>query len=161
MAWHSCSLFCRLSAERYPVLGEYYALLKDRPSIKASWPSEWLENTKGEDTLKDIWDSTHTRGVGCMNKLLFQIPASWPFFLSLPAYRFFPLSLPPVSQVCGCRKWGKTGQMLKLRVINCLTLACLIRVPSAGYFWEIQVFARHPCSHSAGFTVTVKNGQVV
>ncbi|XP_030267800.1 glutathione S-transferase A-like [Sparus aurata] len=43
-----------LSAERYSVLGEYYALLKDRPSIKASWPPEWLQDTKGEDTLKDI-----------------------------------------------------------------------------------------------------------
>ncbi|XP_030267799.1 glutathione S-transferase A-like [Sparus aurata] len=43
-----------LSAERYPVLGEYYALLKDRPSIKASWPPHWLENTKGQDTLKEI-----------------------------------------------------------------------------------------------------------
>ncbi|XP_073319622.1 glutathione S-transferase A-like isoform X1 [Pagrus major] len=43
-----------LSAERYPILGEYYALLKDRPSIKASWPPHWLENTKGQDTLKDM-----------------------------------------------------------------------------------------------------------
>ncbi|XP_073319492.1 glutathione S-transferase A-like isoform X1 [Pagrus major] len=43
-----------LSAERYPILGEYYALLKDRPSIKASWPPEWQQDTKGEDTLKDI-----------------------------------------------------------------------------------------------------------
>ena len=59
MAWHSHSLFCRLSAERYPVLGEYYALLKDRPSIKASWPPHWLENTKGQDTLKEFWGS-HT-----------------------------------------------------------------------------------------------------
>ncbi|KAA8586194.1 hypothetical protein FQN60_007763 [Etheostoma spectabile] len=43
-----------LSAERYPNLGEYYALLKERPSIKASWPPHWLENPKGQDTLKDI-----------------------------------------------------------------------------------------------------------
>ncbi|XP_061596987.1 glutathione S-transferase A-like [Cololabis saira] len=43
-----------LSAERYPKLAEYYALLKDRPSIKASWPPHWLENPKGQDTLKDI-----------------------------------------------------------------------------------------------------------
>lgn len=47
--------FCRLSADRYPKLGEYYALLKDRPSIKASWPPHWLENLKGQDDLKDIW----------------------------------------------------------------------------------------------------------
>nr|XP_057903214.1 glutathione S-transferase A-like [Doryrhamphus excisus] len=43
-----------LSAERYPKLAEYYALLKDRPSVRASWPPHWLENPKGEDTLKDI-----------------------------------------------------------------------------------------------------------
>lgn len=50
-------LLRRLPAERYPCLGKYYALLKERPSIKASWPPHWLENPKGQDTLKDIWDS--------------------------------------------------------------------------------------------------------
>ncbi|KAM4539828.1 glutathione S-transferase A-like [Odontesthes bonariensis] len=43
-----------LSAQRYPKLGEYYTMLKDRPSIKASWPPHWLENPKGQDTLKEI-----------------------------------------------------------------------------------------------------------
>ncbi|KAM4549784.1 glutathione S-transferase A-like [Fundulus diaphanus] len=43
-----------LSAERYPKLGAYYALMKERPSIKASWPPHWLENPKGQDTLKDM-----------------------------------------------------------------------------------------------------------
>ncbi|XP_038142767.1 glutathione S-transferase A-like [Cyprinodon tularosa] len=43
-----------LSEKRYPKLGEYYALLRERPSIKASWPPHWLENTKGLDTLKDV-----------------------------------------------------------------------------------------------------------
>ncbi|XP_047460495.1 glutathione S-transferase A-like [Mugil cephalus] len=43
-----------LSAERYPKLAEYYALLKDRPSVKASWPPHWLENPNAEDTLKDV-----------------------------------------------------------------------------------------------------------
>ncbi|XP_068603745.1 glutathione S-transferase A-like [Brachionichthys hirsutus] len=43
-----------LSAERYPNLGTYHALLKERPSIKASWPPHWLENPKGQDALKDI-----------------------------------------------------------------------------------------------------------
>uniref|UniRef100_A0AAT9KF41 Glutathione S-transferase A-like isoform X2 n=1 Tax=Amphiprion clarkii TaxID=80970 RepID=A0AAT9KF41_AMPCL len=44
-----------LSAQRYPKLGEYYALVKERPSVKASWPPHWLENPKGdEDTLKDV-----------------------------------------------------------------------------------------------------------
>ncbi|XP_012706823.1 glutathione S-transferase A isoform X1 [Fundulus heteroclitus] len=43
-----------LSAERYPKLGAYYALMKERPSVKASWPPHWLENPKGQDTLKDM-----------------------------------------------------------------------------------------------------------
>ncbi|XP_041665848.1 glutathione S-transferase A-like [Cheilinus undulatus] len=43
-----------LSTERYPTLGAYHALLKERPSIKASWPPHWLENPEGQDTLKDI-----------------------------------------------------------------------------------------------------------
>ncbi|PWA15362.1 glutathione S-transferase rho [Gambusia affinis] len=43
-----------LSAGRYPKLGAYHALMKERPSIKASWPPHWLENPKGQDTLKDI-----------------------------------------------------------------------------------------------------------
>ncbi|XP_061672494.1 glutathione S-transferase A-like [Syngnathoides biaculeatus] len=43
-----------LAAERYPNVAAYYDLLKDRPSIKASWPPHWLENPKGQDTLKDI-----------------------------------------------------------------------------------------------------------
>ncbi|XP_028317757.1 glutathione S-transferase A-like [Gouania willdenowi] len=43
-----------LAAERYPKLGEYYALVKDRASVKASWPPHWLEDPKGEGTLKDI-----------------------------------------------------------------------------------------------------------
>lgn len=47
-------LFCSLSAERYPKLGQYYTMLKDRPSIKASWPPHWLENPKGQEGLKDI-----------------------------------------------------------------------------------------------------------
>ncbi|KAJ8397303.1 hypothetical protein AAFF_G00441370 [Aldrovandia affinis] len=43
-----------LSSERYPFLGKYYSLLKDRPSIKATWPPHWLENPQGMDTLKDL-----------------------------------------------------------------------------------------------------------
>uniref|UniRef100_A0A8C7WSL6 Glutathione S-transferase rho n=1 Tax=Oryzias sinensis TaxID=183150 RepID=A0A8C7WSL6_9TELE len=43
-----------LSAGRYPKLAEYYALLKDRPSIKASWPPHWLEGPEEELLLKDI-----------------------------------------------------------------------------------------------------------
>ncbi|KAJ8335112.1 hypothetical protein SKAU_G00407510 [Synaphobranchus kaupii] len=42
-----------LPLDRYPQLGQYYSLLKDRPSIKASWPPHWLENPQGMDTLKD------------------------------------------------------------------------------------------------------------
>ncbi|CAJ1083762.1 glutathione S-transferase A-like [Xyrichtys novacula] len=43
-----------LSAERYPNLGAYHALMKERPSVKASWPPHWLENPKGDDSLKDL-----------------------------------------------------------------------------------------------------------
>ncbi|XP_008285824.1 glutathione S-transferase A-like [Stegastes partitus] len=44
-----------LSAQRYPKLGAYYAQVKDRPSVQASWPPHWLENPKGdEETLKDV-----------------------------------------------------------------------------------------------------------
>ncbi|XP_062343289.1 glutathione S-transferase rho [Osmerus eperlanus] len=42
-----------LSAERYPRLGQYYELMKDRPSAKATWPQDWVE-TPGENTLKDL-----------------------------------------------------------------------------------------------------------
>ncbi len=48
-----CSLFSRMSAERYPKLAEYYDQVKERPSIKTNWPPHWLEN-KGEDRLIDI-----------------------------------------------------------------------------------------------------------
>ncbi|KAM9737192.1 LOW QUALITY PROTEIN: glutathione S-transferase rho [Menidia menidia] len=42
-----------LCAERYPLLGAYFSRLKDRPSVTASWPPHWLENSEGQDTLKD------------------------------------------------------------------------------------------------------------
>lgn len=40
--------------ERCPRLMEYYEMVKDRPSIKASWPPEWLEKPVGEDILKSL-----------------------------------------------------------------------------------------------------------
>ncbi|XP_029919765.1 glutathione S-transferase rho [Myripristis murdjan] len=43
-----------LSPERYPKLAEYFALLKERPSIKGTWPPHWLENPQNQDTLKDL-----------------------------------------------------------------------------------------------------------
>uniref|UniRef100_A0A8P4G7K0 Glutathione S-transferase rho n=1 Tax=Dicentrarchus labrax TaxID=13489 RepID=A0A8P4G7K0_DICLA len=50
-----CYLFrFGLCEERYPKLAAYYNSLKDRPSIKTSWPPTWLENPQGQDTLKDI-----------------------------------------------------------------------------------------------------------
>ncbi|XP_058475502.1 glutathione S-transferase A-like [Solea solea] len=42
-----------LSEERYPKLAAYYNCLKDRPSIKKSWPPTWQES-QGQDTLKDL-----------------------------------------------------------------------------------------------------------
>nr|ACQ58266.1 Glutathione S-transferase A [Anoplopoma fimbria] len=43
-----------LSVGRYPKLAKYYSLLKDRPSIKASWPPHWLASPQGFDILKDL-----------------------------------------------------------------------------------------------------------
>lgn len=52
--------FFRLSKERYPKLAAYYDSLKERPSIKASWPPHWLE-TSGSDLLKDVWDASNDK----------------------------------------------------------------------------------------------------
>nr|XP_046274035.1 glutathione S-transferase A-like [Scatophagus argus] len=50
-----CYLFhFGLCEERYPKLAAYYNLLKDRPSVKATWPPTWLSNPQRQDTLKDI-----------------------------------------------------------------------------------------------------------
>ncbi|XP_070702388.1 glutathione S-transferase A [Pempheris klunzingeri] len=43
-----------LCEERYPKLAAYFNCLKDRPSIKATWPPTWLESPQGQDLLKDI-----------------------------------------------------------------------------------------------------------
>ncbi|XP_029938077.1 glutathione S-transferase A-like [Salarias fasciatus] len=43
-----------LSPERYPKLAKYYNLLKDRPSIKATWPPKWFESELGFEALKDV-----------------------------------------------------------------------------------------------------------
>ncbi|XP_051811648.1 glutathione S-transferase A isoform X1 [Acanthochromis polyacanthus] len=42
-----------LSSERYPALAKYYNSLKDRPSIKASWPPHWHEPPE-LDVMKTI-----------------------------------------------------------------------------------------------------------
>ncbi|XP_036949432.1 glutathione S-transferase A-like isoform X1 [Acanthopagrus latus] len=43
-----------LSAGRYPKLAKYYSLLKDRPSIKASRPPQWLASPQGHEILRDL-----------------------------------------------------------------------------------------------------------
>lgn len=43
-----------LSVGRYPKLAKYYSLLKNRPSIKASWPPHWLASPQGDEILKDL-----------------------------------------------------------------------------------------------------------
>ncbi|XP_007559852.1 PREDICTED: glutathione S-transferase A-like [Poecilia mexicana] len=43
-----------LSPERYPKLAKYYNLLKDRPSIKATWPPKWFLIELKSECLKDI-----------------------------------------------------------------------------------------------------------
>lgn len=37
-----------LSAEMYPELGEYYALLKEQPSVKASWDKDKMHSKTSE-----------------------------------------------------------------------------------------------------------------
>uniref|UniRef100_UPI0037E73296 glutathione S-transferase A-like n=1 Tax=Semicossyphus pulcher TaxID=241346 RepID=UPI0037E73296 len=43
-----------LCEERYPKLAGYYNCLKERPSIKSTWPPTWLENPQTQDLLKDV-----------------------------------------------------------------------------------------------------------
>ncbi|KAM9495527.1 glutathione S-transferase A-like [Clarias gariepinus] len=43
-----------LSKERYPNLMAYYEMVKERPSVKSSWPPHWVEKPTGGDTLKDL-----------------------------------------------------------------------------------------------------------
>ncbi|XP_028255438.1 glutathione S-transferase A-like [Parambassis ranga] len=42
-----------LCEERYSKLAAYYQSLKDRPSIKATWPPTWKESP-GQEALKDL-----------------------------------------------------------------------------------------------------------
>uniref|UniRef100_A0A3P8TVE5 Glutathione S-transferase rho n=1 Tax=Amphiprion percula TaxID=161767 RepID=A0A3P8TVE5_AMPPE len=42
-----------LSSESHPVLAKYYNSLKDRASIKATWPPHW-QSTPGPDMMKTI-----------------------------------------------------------------------------------------------------------
>ncbi|XP_012686882.1 glutathione S-transferase A-like [Clupea harengus] len=39
---------------KYPKLGAYHGFLKDRPSIKATWPTHWLQEPPLKDPLKDV-----------------------------------------------------------------------------------------------------------
>ncbi|KAM9385718.1 glutathione S-transferase A-like [Pholidichthys leucotaenia] len=43
-----------LSVVRFPKLAKYYSLLKERPSIKTSWPPHWVPGPQGFDVLKDV-----------------------------------------------------------------------------------------------------------
>ncbi|XP_051811633.1 glutathione S-transferase A-like isoform X1 [Acanthochromis polyacanthus] len=42
-----------LSSERYPALEKYYSSLKDRPSIKATWPPHW-QTTPGPGIMNTV-----------------------------------------------------------------------------------------------------------
>ncbi|CAH1269744.1 Hypp4241 [Branchiostoma lanceolatum] len=39
--------------ERFPRLASYYERLKERPSVKTSWPPHWL-TTPEPDLMKDV-----------------------------------------------------------------------------------------------------------
>ncbi|XP_028819233.1 glutathione S-transferase A-like isoform X1 [Denticeps clupeoides] len=43
-----------LSTEKYPKLSQYNDFLKDRPSIKATYPPHWLESPPTSDLLKSL-----------------------------------------------------------------------------------------------------------
>ncbi|XP_030644276.1 glutathione S-transferase A [Chanos chanos] len=43
-----------LSQEKHPSLTRYYNQVKDRPSVKATWPPHWVNNPPGMDMLKDL-----------------------------------------------------------------------------------------------------------
>ncbi|XP_030003842.1 glutathione S-transferase A-like [Sphaeramia orbicularis] len=43
-----------LCEKRYPKLAAYHSALKDRPSIKTTWPPTWKENPQTQDTLKEM-----------------------------------------------------------------------------------------------------------
>ncbi|XP_015242677.1 PREDICTED: glutathione S-transferase A-like [Cyprinodon variegatus] len=43
-----------LSAERYPKIAKYLNLLKDRPSIKTTWPQKWFQHEQRAEMLKEI-----------------------------------------------------------------------------------------------------------
>ena len=45
----------RMSQKKYPKLGVYHGFLKNRPSIKATWPQHWLQEPPLKDPLKDVW----------------------------------------------------------------------------------------------------------
>ncbi|XP_040045705.1 glutathione S-transferase A-like [Gasterosteus aculeatus] len=44
----------QLSEDRYPKLAAYYNSLKERPSIKTSWPPTWLETPEESGKMKDV-----------------------------------------------------------------------------------------------------------
>ncbi|XP_076005852.1 glutathione S-transferase A-like [Genypterus blacodes] len=69
-----------LPAGRFPQLSQYYAALKELPSIKASWPPHWLDNPQRQDTLKDLFSN------------LLQLPVCLCCCCRLPAGLFPQLS---------------------------------------------------------------------
>uniref|UniRef100_A0A8C8DHZ6 Glutathione S-transferase rho n=1 Tax=Oryzias sinensis TaxID=183150 RepID=A0A8C8DHZ6_9TELE len=52
--WSFIQTLRLLSAGRFPKLAKYYSLLKERPSIKASWPPQWMSSRQGYGVLKDL-----------------------------------------------------------------------------------------------------------
>ncbi|XP_075867576.1 glutathione S-transferase A-like [Nelusetta ayraudi] len=46
--------YCTQHETRYPKLTAYCNRLKDRPSIKATWPTAWIENPQGMELVKDL-----------------------------------------------------------------------------------------------------------
>lgn len=57
ISFFSSCLFSKQAETRYPNLAAYCNRLKDRPSIKATWPPAWFENPQGMELVKDVWGS--------------------------------------------------------------------------------------------------------
>ncbi|XP_055504650.1 glutathione S-transferase A-like isoform X1 [Leucoraja erinacea] len=50
----ACAFRFGLATDKYPRMFEYYSRVKERPSVKASWPPHWNESPPMMDVLKDI-----------------------------------------------------------------------------------------------------------
>lgn len=97
LKFHHISAAFRGSEERYPNVAAYYKKLRDRPSIKKTWPPTWIDGP-GMGTLKDIWNAS---------PFLFPTTPSLCVFQNLSAYRLTNFDL-----CCEQNKWEQNVNIL-------------------------------------------------